>query len=186
MQPYFEISLLSFTHKIFEQNFCYYVTVYLVRIWSNKNADKNANTFSRKSKNVKKRTKTDEKQILCKFILNVAILPKISVWLTHLLVFTVNYSTSCWQANSVATGLPIKPWDLCCDLLSFFTHLFIYFLLLNKHKKKQKSFEINSSSSTLQFISFKKIISHIVALFCNYIFSLFAKSKMIKSNLVSI
>ena len=55
---YFEISLLSFIHKNFEQNFyLYIITVYLVRIWTNKNADEKAHTFSRRSKNAKKRTK---------------------------------------------------------------------------------------------------------------------------------
>ena len=67
VQLYFEISLLSFIHKIFEQNFYLYITVYLVRIWTYKNADEKAHTFSRRSKNVKKRTKTYEKRILCKF-----------------------------------------------------------------------------------------------------------------------
>ena len=55
VQLYFEISLLSFIHKIFEQNFYLYITVYLVRIWTYKNADEKVHTFSR-SKNVKKRT----------------------------------------------------------------------------------------------------------------------------------
>ena len=71
VQLYFEISLLSFIHKIFEQNFYLYITVYLVRIWNYKNADKKAHTFSRRSKNVKKRTKTYEKRILCKFTLSL-------------------------------------------------------------------------------------------------------------------
>ena len=56
----FEISLSSFMHKVFEQNFYLFVTVYLVRIWTYKNADEKAHTFSRRSKNVKngqKRTK---------------------------------------------------------------------------------------------------------------------------------
>ena len=66
VQLYFEISLLYFIQKIFKQNFYLYTTVYLVRIWTNKNADEKAHTFSR-SKNVKKRTKTYEKRILCKF-----------------------------------------------------------------------------------------------------------------------
>ena len=64
---YFEISLLSFIHKIFEQNFYPCVTVYLVQIWTYKNADEKAHTFSRRSKNVKNRTKTDEKRIPYKF-----------------------------------------------------------------------------------------------------------------------
>ena len=38
-----------------------------MRIWTYKNADEKAYTFSRRSKNVKKRTKTYEKRILCKF-----------------------------------------------------------------------------------------------------------------------
>ena len=70
VQLYFEISLLSFIHKIFEQNFYLYITVYLVRIWTYKNADEKAHTLSRRSKNVKKRTKTYEKRILCKFTFN--------------------------------------------------------------------------------------------------------------------
>ena len=44
-------------HKIFEQNFYLYKTVYLVRVWNYKNADEKAYTFLRRSKNVKK---TDE------------------------------------------------------------------------------------------------------------------------------
>ena len=67
VQLYFEISLLSFIHKIFEQNFYLYTAVYFVPIWTYKNADEKARTFSRKSKNVKKRTKTNEKRILRKF-----------------------------------------------------------------------------------------------------------------------
>ena len=70
VQLYFEISLLSFIHKIFKQNFYLYVIVYLVRIWTYKNADEKGHTFSR-SKNIKKRTKTDEKRILCKFTFTV-------------------------------------------------------------------------------------------------------------------
>ena len=38
VQSYFEISLSPFIHKIFEQNFCQYVTIYLVRLWAYKNA----------------------------------------------------------------------------------------------------------------------------------------------------
>ena len=38
----FEISLSLFMHKIFEQNFHLFVTVYLVRIWTYKNADEKA------------------------------------------------------------------------------------------------------------------------------------------------
>ena len=67
VQPYFEISLLSFIPKIFEQNFYLYITVYVVRIWTHKNADEKAHTLSSRSKNVKKRTKTHEKRILCNF-----------------------------------------------------------------------------------------------------------------------
>ena len=43
------------------------MTVWLVRIWTHRNADEKAHTLSRKSKNVKKRTKTYEKRMLCKF-----------------------------------------------------------------------------------------------------------------------
>ena len=38
-----------------------------MRIWTYKNADEKAHTFSRRSENVKKRTKTYEKRLLCKF-----------------------------------------------------------------------------------------------------------------------
>ena len=38
-----------------------------MRIWTYKNADEKAHTLTRRSKNVKKRTKTYEKRILCKF-----------------------------------------------------------------------------------------------------------------------
>ena len=37
VQLYFEISLLSFIHKMFEQNFYQYVAVYFVRIWTSRN-----------------------------------------------------------------------------------------------------------------------------------------------------
>ena len=57
VQLYFEISLLSFIHKILEQNFYLFATVYLVRMWTYKNADEKAHTFLRRSKHVKK---TDE------------------------------------------------------------------------------------------------------------------------------
>ena len=61
VQPYFEILLLSFIHKIFEQNFCQYTTVYLVRKWTYKNANEKAHTFSPRSKNVKKKNKRGRK-----------------------------------------------------------------------------------------------------------------------------
>ena len=62
---YFEISLVSFIHKIFEQTFYLYTTVYLVRIWTYKNADKKAHTFSRRSKNVKKNGRKRTKKGYC-------------------------------------------------------------------------------------------------------------------------
>ena len=68
VQPYFEILLLSFIRKVFEQNFYQYETVYLVRIWTYKNADEKEHTCSRKKQKHKK--KTDEKRILCKFTLS--------------------------------------------------------------------------------------------------------------------
>ena len=40
-----------------------------MRIWTYKNADEKAHTLSRRSKNVKQRTITYEKRILCKFTL---------------------------------------------------------------------------------------------------------------------
>ena len=47
-----------------------------MRIWTYKNEDEKAHTFSRRSKNVKKRTKTDEKRMLCKFTLIKLFLKK--------------------------------------------------------------------------------------------------------------
>ena len=44
----------KFLNKIFMN-----ITVYLMRIWPYKNVDEKAHSFSRRSKNVKKRTKTD-------------------------------------------------------------------------------------------------------------------------------
>ena len=49
----------------FEQNFYQCVIVYLVRIWTYKNAVEKANTFSRRSKNVQ----NGQKRILYKFTL---------------------------------------------------------------------------------------------------------------------
>ena len=46
------------------------MTVWLMRVWTYKNADEKLHTFSRRSKNVKKRTKTDEKRILCQSTFN--------------------------------------------------------------------------------------------------------------------
>ena len=46
---YFEISLLSFITKIFEKIYLY-VTVYLVQIWTYKNADEKMHTFCREAK----------------------------------------------------------------------------------------------------------------------------------------
>ena len=63
----FGISLLSFIQKIFEQNFYLYTTVYLVPIWTYENTNEKGEFFSRRSKNVKKRTKTDKKRMLCEF-----------------------------------------------------------------------------------------------------------------------
>ena len=59
VQLYFEISLLSFIHKIFEQNFYLYTTIYLVRIWTHKNADEKAHYFLKQKQ---KRKKTDENE----------------------------------------------------------------------------------------------------------------------------
>ena len=50
------MELYAFTKKIFWKTFVQYVTVWLVRIWIYKNADKEVYTFSWKSKNVKKKT----------------------------------------------------------------------------------------------------------------------------------
>ena len=61
------------------------MTVWLVRIWTYKNADEKAHTFSR-SKNVKKRTKTYEKRILCKFTLRLLQILVLFIAYTVLLI----------------------------------------------------------------------------------------------------
>ena len=63
----FRNKAVPFTKNIFPKTFVQYVTVWLVRIWTHKNADEKAHTLSWRSKNVKKRTKTYEKRIVCKF-----------------------------------------------------------------------------------------------------------------------
>ena len=57
VQLYFEISFLSFIHKIFKRNFYLYTTVYLVQILKVRKCGKKAHTFSKRSKRVKKSTK---------------------------------------------------------------------------------------------------------------------------------
>ena len=54
VQHYFEITLLSFIYKFFID--IQYVTVYFVRVWTYKVADKKKHTFSRRSKKRKKIT----------------------------------------------------------------------------------------------------------------------------------
>ena len=44
-EPYFEMMLSSLLRKIFEQNLYRNLTVYLLRIWTYKNADEKALTF---------------------------------------------------------------------------------------------------------------------------------------------
>ena len=66
MRAIFQNRAVPLCKKFFWKTFVQYVTVWLVRIWTYKNADEKAHTFSRRSKNVKKRTQTDEKRILCK------------------------------------------------------------------------------------------------------------------------
>ena len=54
-----DISKYSCTpfQKIFRKTFVQHVTVWFVRIWTYKNADETSYIFSRRSRNVKKRTK---------------------------------------------------------------------------------------------------------------------------------
>ena len=70
-ERYFKIELYFFTKNFFRKTLVQYATVWLVRIWTHKNADEKGHTFSKRSKNVKKRTKTYEKRILCKFTLTI-------------------------------------------------------------------------------------------------------------------
>ena len=55
--------------SFFRTIFVLYVIVWLLRIWTHKNADEKGHACPRRSKNVKKRTKTDEKRMQCKFTL---------------------------------------------------------------------------------------------------------------------
>ena len=64
---YFKIELYSFTKNFFPKTFVQYVTVWVVRRWTYKKRIKSAYFFT-ENKTVKKRTKTDEKRILCKSI----------------------------------------------------------------------------------------------------------------------
>ena len=68
VQLYFEILILLFIQKIFEhtRKFYLYVTVHLVRIWTYKNADEKAHTFSKRNKHIKK-------WIMCKFTLTQVV-----------------------------------------------------------------------------------------------------------------
>ena len=54
---YVQLLFYNITLIVHEQNFYQYATVYLVRIWTYKNAGEKAHTFSQRSKNVKKKTK---------------------------------------------------------------------------------------------------------------------------------
>ena len=63
-ERYFKIELYPFTKTFFRKTLVQYVTVWLVRIWTYENADEKSHSFSWRSINVKKRTKTDEKRIL--------------------------------------------------------------------------------------------------------------------------
>ena len=96
VQFYFEISLFSFIHKLFEQNFYLHTTVYLVRIWTYKNADEKAHTFSRRSKNVKKRTKTYEKRILRK--------PTFSCFFRRLIFSGMLWDNTIWNLVTFQEG----------------------------------------------------------------------------------
>ena len=68
------MELYPFTKNFFRKTFVQYVTVWLLRIWTHENTDEKAHTLSKRSKNVKKRTKTYKKRILCKFTLNLRLI----------------------------------------------------------------------------------------------------------------
>ena len=59
VQPYFEISFLSFIQKGLEQNFYLYIAVYLVRIWTYKNADEKVCEKQKRKKTKENGRKTD-------------------------------------------------------------------------------------------------------------------------------
>ena len=102
------IALIVHTQN-FRPKFFLYITVYLVRIWIHKNADEKAHTFSRRSKNVKKRTKTYEKRILCKFTLT----------LTHNLSHQYIQNTSFLQ--KLNSGNDVTKYDVINSKINLFT-----------------------------------------------------------------
>ena len=57
---FWNIALIAYT-----QNFYQYIAVYLVLIWTYKNADEKAQTFSRRSKNVEKNGQKRTKNGYC-------------------------------------------------------------------------------------------------------------------------
>ena len=69
MNDKMDISKLGFTplqKNFFRKTFVQYMTVRLVRIWTYKNANEKEHTIPWRRKNAQKRTKADEKRILCK------------------------------------------------------------------------------------------------------------------------
>ena len=65
-ERYFKMELYPFIKNFFRKTLVQYETVWLMRIWTNKNADdiKKHVLFHRKAKNVQKRIKMDRKRIL--------------------------------------------------------------------------------------------------------------------------
>ena len=74
IRRYFKIELYLFTKNFFRKTFAQYVTVWLVRMWTHKYADKKAHSFLRRSKKIKK--KADEERILRKSTLIYELFPK--------------------------------------------------------------------------------------------------------------
>ena len=69
-ERYFKMELYPFIKNFFRKTLVQYVTVWLMRIWTYKNADdiKKQVLFHRKAKNVQKRIKMDRKRILYKYV----------------------------------------------------------------------------------------------------------------------
>ena len=106
LQLCFEISLSSFIPQIFEQIFYQSVTVYLVRVWTYKNADEKVRAFFWRRKQC---SKTDKNCILCKSALK-RLLP-----ITR--IFKRKYAWCLFQCKSKKKE---KRRNACSQMMSIF------------------------------------------------------------------
>ena len=98
----FQNKAVPICKNFFRTTFVQYVTVWFVWIWTYKNADEKEHTCSRRSENVKKQTKTDEKRILCQFTFTKHWLHPVWGQQTQ-----YNIGTNCLPNNVFKSSLPI-------------------------------------------------------------------------------